>query len=325
MEKKERIVWLDVAKGMAIILMVLGHSGLPSVINSFIFAFHMPFFFMASGLTTSFSTDVGFGQFIKKKVKGLLVPFFWYSIVLYALVIINPTVTIEFQQFIHKGWGDWAIWFVPILFLALLLSKLVLSCPKLLRWFLIVALPLSSAILCYLHIFLPWKLSVLGFATFFVIAGHWISDLGLLGKNVRIVKEGGAKSIMVLLLSVGIVLVVSHYWRLDMALNDVLPIVPKTIAAFAGFVILSITAIGIIIPSNKLFSTTESALSKIGRETFMIMALSQIVVVYVNTYFEFNPIVRYLIAIVGLVLCYYLKELLKRLYRIAIKSNENNC
>ena len=49
MEKKERIVWLDVAKGMAIILMVLGHSGLPSVINSFIFAFHMPFFFVASG------------------------------------------------------------------------------------------------------------------------------------------------------------------------------------------------------------------------------------------------------------------------------------
>ena len=109
-----------------------------------------------------------------------------------------------------------------------------------------------------------------------------------------------------------------------MALNDVLPIVPKTMAAFAGFALLSIIAIGITIPSNKLFNLVKSFLSKIGRETFMIMALSQIVVVYVNTYFAFNPIVRYLIAIACLVLCYYMKELIKRIVQSVIKTNEDN-
>lgn len=324
MANKERLIWLDVAKGMAIILMVLGHSGLPYIINSFIFAFHMPFFFIASGLTTSFSSGVGFGCFFKRKVKGLLVPFFWYSIILYVLVLINPNVTIDVQQFVCNGWGDWAIWFVPILFLALILSELVLSCPKLLRGFLILILPLSSAVLCYLHIFLPWKLSVLGFAAFFVIAGHWITDSGLLSKSVQYVKEGGAKTILVFLLSLGIVFTISHYWRLDMALNDVLPIVPKTVSAFAGFVLLSIIAIGVTLPSNKLFHLIKCVLSKIGRETFMIMALSQIVVVYVNTYYVFNPIVRYLIAIACLVLCYYLKELIKRINQSVAKTNEDN-
>ena len=323
MEKKERLVWLDVAKGMAIILMVLGHSGLPSVINNFIFAFHMPFFFIASGLVTAFSKDISFGQFTIRKIRGLLVPFFWYSIALFLLILLNPTVGISLSQLGCNGWGDWAIWFVPILFLALLLSKMVLSCPKLLRWFLILVLPLSSAVLCYLHIFLPWKLSVLGFATFFVIAGHYITDSGLLSKSEQLVKEG-AKTILVFLLSLGVVFTISHYWRLDMALNDVLPVVPKTMAAFAGFALLSIIAIGITIPSNKLFNLIKSILSKIGRETFMIMALSQIVVVYVNTYFAFNPIVRYLIAIACLVLCYYMKELIKRIVQSIIKTNEDN-
>ncbi len=324
MEKKERLVWLDVAKGIAIILMVLGHSGLPSVINNFIFAFHMPFFFIASGLVTAFSKDISFGQFTIRKIRGLLVPFFWYSIALFLLILLNPTVDISLSQLECNGWGDWAIWFVPILFLALLLSKLVLSCPKLLRLFLILVLPLSSAVLCYLHIFLPWKLSVLGFATFFVIAGNWITDSGLLSKSVQYINEGEAKTILVLLLSLGIVFTISHFWRLDMALNDVKPIVPKTMAAFAGFALLSIIAIGITIPSNKLFNLIKSVLSKIGRETFMIMALSQIVVVYVNTYFAFNPIVKYLIAIAGLVLCYYLEELIKRIYQSVIKTNEVN-
>lgn len=34
--------WLDIAKGIAIILMVAGHTPIPSVMSHFIYAFHMP-------------------------------------------------------------------------------------------------------------------------------------------------------------------------------------------------------------------------------------------------------------------------------------------
>ena len=37
----ERISWIDIEKGLAIILMVIGHSALPQNLSNFIFAFHM--------------------------------------------------------------------------------------------------------------------------------------------------------------------------------------------------------------------------------------------------------------------------------------------
>lgn len=43
MEKtKQRIGWIDVTKGIAILLVILGHSLVGLKINDYIFAFHMP-------------------------------------------------------------------------------------------------------------------------------------------------------------------------------------------------------------------------------------------------------------------------------------------
>ena len=51
MEKtKQRISWIDVTKGIAIYLVILGHSLIGLKVNDYIFAFHMPLFFIASGL-----------------------------------------------------------------------------------------------------------------------------------------------------------------------------------------------------------------------------------------------------------------------------------
>ena len=46
--------WLDIAKGIAIILMVAGHTPIPSVMSHFIYAFHMPLFFISSGLVSNY-------------------------------------------------------------------------------------------------------------------------------------------------------------------------------------------------------------------------------------------------------------------------------
>jgi len=54
-DKKERIEWLDIAKCITIILMVVGHTTIPKILSNFIWAFHMPLFFIASGMTTNFN------------------------------------------------------------------------------------------------------------------------------------------------------------------------------------------------------------------------------------------------------------------------------
>ena len=49
----KRLKWLDIAKGLGIILMVLGHTSIPKFASDFIWSFHMPLFFIASGFTTN--------------------------------------------------------------------------------------------------------------------------------------------------------------------------------------------------------------------------------------------------------------------------------
>lgn len=46
----KRFDWVDIAKGIAILLMILGHSSLPNMIQNWIYSFHMPFFFFISGV-----------------------------------------------------------------------------------------------------------------------------------------------------------------------------------------------------------------------------------------------------------------------------------
>lgn len=47
---RERILYVDIAKFVGITLMVIGHSGLTGYLENWIYAFHMPFFFLISGM-----------------------------------------------------------------------------------------------------------------------------------------------------------------------------------------------------------------------------------------------------------------------------------
>lgn len=84
--KPQRIEWIDCAKGIAILLVVFGHS-VYGVLRGAIFSFHMPLFFIMSCLTYKLSTDMGqFGRKTKKAFFKLVIP---------ALVLFLLTVLIE--------------------------------------------------------------------------------------------------------------------------------------------------------------------------------------------------------------------------------------
>lgn len=75
---KQRIEWLDAMKGIAIILVILGHifnrMG-ENPINNWIYKFHMPFFFMLSGFLAIKAINTPLLQGIKKKFITLIIPF----------------------------------------------------------------------------------------------------------------------------------------------------------------------------------------------------------------------------------------------------------
>ena len=99
MQKKERIEWIDTAKGMCITLVVFNHillfEGFPSLypqtfsfFNNFLSSFRMPLYFFLSGVF--FKTYGGGLLFIRKKTNKILIPFiFWYisGIVIISLLL----------------------------------------------------------------------------------------------------------------------------------------------------------------------------------------------------------------------------------------------
>ncbi len=76
-----KLFWIDSAKGIGVILVVLGHflyqSNLP-MLNRAIYSFHMPLFFILSGYLQKRAIPHGY---VLNKVKRLLVPFTCFSVV----------------------------------------------------------------------------------------------------------------------------------------------------------------------------------------------------------------------------------------------------
>lgn len=91
-----RIEWLDIAKATAIILMVLGHTSIPNSLSNFIWTFHMPLFFIASGWTINWG-KYSIIKFSITKAKTLLVPFVVYSVVVLTIQVV-------------MGWNDVERW-----------------------------------------------------------------------------------------------------------------------------------------------------------------------------------------------------------------------
>jgi len=83
----KRDTTISVAKGIAIILMVIAHAEAPGWLCKFIFEFHMPLFFITAGyfFSTRYLHDEA--TFVKKRVKGLYWPFVKWA--LFFLILHN--------------------------------------------------------------------------------------------------------------------------------------------------------------------------------------------------------------------------------------------
>lgn len=81
----KRIDQMDILKALAIIAVVIGHSGSPSPIYNFIYLYHMPLFFFISGYfyKNEYSNDISL--LIKKRIKSLYIPFVAYEVLFLSL------------------------------------------------------------------------------------------------------------------------------------------------------------------------------------------------------------------------------------------------
>lgn len=98
--KQTRIEWIDMAKGYGMFLVILGHCfNKDTLIHNWVFSFHMPMFFLLSGLVFRYEKYQSLMELLKDKSKTLLIPYFYFSAAGLLVSVVIPEwrqdITIE--------------------------------------------------------------------------------------------------------------------------------------------------------------------------------------------------------------------------------------
>ncbi|MDO4648731.1 MAG: acyltransferase family protein [Eubacteriales bacterium] len=138
-KEQARIYFLDTAKGLAMILVMLGHyTNIPREVNLWLSGFHLPVFFLVTGMLYSLKNEQTESTkiLIRKKIRGILVPYLWFSLITMVWHGIHVAAGRQpvsllwnalLDTVVLRGMG--ALWFLPVTLFAQILLILVVK-----RW-----------------------------------------------------------------------------------------------------------------------------------------------------------------------------------------------
>ena len=149
-----RLSDIDIAKGICIILVVIGHyipANPPQWYLSLIdviYCFHMPLFMYASGyIYHATQKPVKYKTFILKKAKRLVIPYIlvsWFIIIIKLLTeknmyVEHPVSLSSFYEILYVPSAGYFLWFVYVLFLIFLIIP-IFNTPLKINFLLLVSL-----------------------------------------------------------------------------------------------------------------------------------------------------------------------------------------
>ena len=190
---KKRLEFIDIAKGIGIILVLFNHVESCQWVTFSSF-FVISIFFFCSGYTFSFNQEEKF-RFITvvKRLPKLLKPYFFFSVLL--LLIFNDFslraisgIVYSRHYFFPIGTddvcrlfivGNFPLWFLTCMSLCYLLYAVYLRFFKY-KYIVLVVYFLASVAMSHLPVLLPWSIDTAPLLTIFMILGYEIKVRNLL-------------------------------------------------------------------------------------------------------------------------------------------------
>ena len=306
--KKNRMTYLDMAKGIGILLMIVGHTISLGWQKDLIYSFHMPLFFVCSGMTMVLSNNwLEWREAAKKSAKRLLLP----ALVLF-MVMTLWTYLVE-GQFDAAYTKDFALnrlaslllasgsdvmvfgkevaaigllWFLPALFFArLLLDALHMLMPK--KWESLVIL--AWALVLTLRLSLPLALD-LG------LAGIGFVDIGIwLRERLPQWEQEGKKKIATgdkVLIGAGI------FWFLAFLLQEKSAVPAFDMAkrdygiTFLGLAMAACGSLSLILLCRKLekYVRADGFLATCGRYSMLLLSIHALSVLWISFSYGSSPV-----------------------------------
>lgn len=185
LDKKERILWLDVLKALGIIFVVIGHIYRNDIAVNWIYSFHMPLFFFAGGWVyrkKRIAIDLA------GRTKKIIIPYFSFgSIILIYWYFIERAYRDTSQTLGEAALGlllgeyellefHSHLWFLPCFFVTAVLYNILVNIGGEKTAY------IASAAMAVVHIFvpvpvLPWGIDrVFGYIVYYAL-GHLFSEI----------------------------------------------------------------------------------------------------------------------------------------------------
>lgn len=188
---KARIVWIDIAKALAILCMIVGHIvPLGSSVRNLIYSFHMPLFFVLTGYTARDITSFAeFYKQVKKDITHIFIPYICIFLLdkIFGFVLQGEKISLmECIEVLiwssavevkgHPLIG--AIWFLNVLFLTKILYNLVqLLFASKYNGIVYMLLASLGQIIAIRQDWLPLSFDIVLTASLYLYIGHCLKDI----------------------------------------------------------------------------------------------------------------------------------------------------
>jgi fucose 4-O-acetylase-like acetyltransferase len=185
---KKRIEWIDVAKAVGIVAVVLGHAMTRhGTMFHFLYWWHMPIFFIMGGFFLKPIVNNQWLAFLKKRIFPLLISYFICGgfLIMVSHFVRGESWSYTLFYFVRLVYGGRTLnhylsvfWYINVYLLALLLTSIVITYVKNREAQIIIAFISLIVATSYKHIYfltykyLPWDFDVAFIAMFFMLFGY---------------------------------------------------------------------------------------------------------------------------------------------------------
>lgn len=190
--------FIDIAKLFGIFMVVFGHITKNNNIHIFLYTFHMPLFFVLSGMTFYYTERHNYSikDFLRKKFKTIMIPYFFFLVISFIYWILieknarqnqnNDIIGNVVNIVICVAKSEWyesniVMWFLPCLFstetIYFFIKKYIKN--QLLDFIIIIIFGVIGFILCYNKVFLPLCIETAFIALMFIHIGYLCNKKGI--------------------------------------------------------------------------------------------------------------------------------------------------
>ena len=325
MKSENRINWIDALRGFAMFFVIWGHTfpGKNWRVRKYIYSFHMPLFFLISGLTAKKDLELNFPTFIKKKIKSLLFPYFFINLISFFLRYILYLGNFTSFEPVHKfligilysndnvfpmpcgvTWFITALFLVEVLFY--ILNKISKDDSQLFIFVMIMGIIGYVNNLSSFQIHSFWHFETMFTGVVFYFAGYMIIKYI---KKIENFFNTKSKMLMLgaLLGIVGLIIAMANR-RISMYANVYGSIILFYTSSFA--------TISALILFVKLFLKNSKFFKNIGMMSLFYLAYHNIIIIILNHYFKvfFHKTTLHLL-LMSIIVCLILFPLAKITYK----------